>query len=195
MDNFEMEMNGDETHSNGRCNCNYPCSDCPSSRFSFSWNDSNLFYALKRFINVTFSNRKRIKRIHFKKELSDCCGLILQTLKLFYMSYCHKMKARLQQTKSNYFITNSSSSKSTNLFNTFLVVLLLSHQIRQVLFNIIPLHKSVLLVHLQKFDGKIKILGAYIIYIVHFFLIKQILNCCRKLNMVKINIKNFYKRC
>ena len=130
-DKFEMEMNGDENHDNRRCICNYPCSRCSSCRFSFSGNDSNLFFALKRFINVTCNRKKRKRRrteTNCEKKLSDFnCGLISETFKTFYMSFCQKMKVVRQQTQNYSMLKHQTSSKVTY---TIFFALLLSLQIR-----------------------------------------------------------------
>lgn len=128
VDKFEMEMNGDENYDNRRCICNYPCSRCSSCSFSCSWNDSNLFFTLKRFINVTCNRKKRRRReINCKRKLSDYCGLISKTFKIVCMSFCQKMKVLWSPTKSHYAINNKPSS---NAAYTFFLILLLSHQIR-----------------------------------------------------------------
>ena len=125
-------MNGDENHDNRRCICNYPCSHCSSCRFSFSWNDSNLFFTLKRFINVTCNRKKRRRRrrteIKCEKELSDfSCGLISETFKTFYMSFCQKMKVVWQQTRRYSMLKHQTSS---SIAYTIFLILLLSLQIR-----------------------------------------------------------------
>ena len=125
-----MEMNGDENYDNRRCICNYPCSRCSSSIFPFSWSDSNLLFTLKRFINVTCNRKKRRRRREInckRRELSDYCGLISKTFKIFCMSFCQKMKVLWPLTKGHYAIKYQPSS---NAAYTFFLILLLSHQIR-----------------------------------------------------------------
>ena len=124
-------MNGDENYDNRRCICNYPCSRCSSSIFPFSWSDSNLLFTLKRFINVTCNRKKRRRRrteINCEKELSDLsCGLISETFKTFYMSFCQKMKVVWQHTRHYYMPKHQISS---SVAYTIFFILLLSLQIR-----------------------------------------------------------------
>ena len=129
-DKFKMSANCDENQNTRKCICNYPYNHCSSCRFSFSWNDSNLFFTfLKRFIIISYYRKKRKRRdMYCKKKLSDFCVLILKTfIKIFCMSSCQKMKAAPSIQSTGHKTKNKQSS--SNLAYILFLALLFLHQI------------------------------------------------------------------